>query len=231
MVCFICNSPLDSHVRRRSRKSSLTPPRYFILTQCCSCRPPPNPIILPLCFGERILHIMLLPITCCCQCGNDARTNVGKFWGFVDPQDYIEARFVAAKSASFSKDSAPVQPALEHFMDVLRLCGSDEMGVRGIVPSPMLLLGQEQECYDFLKWCDIMNGDETYNPSNMTSHYINIRGANAFEPLEVFLAGDIRSLSHVVVLTMLKMRFCLHLDSLKVQPVNSDRGRILALMR
>lgn len=45
-----------------------------------------------------------------------------------------------------------VREALEHMQDMLRLCRSDNMGLRDIVPTMMLRLDLDQECYDFVKW-------------------------------------------------------------------------------
>ena len=58
---------------------------------------------------------------------------------------------------------AAVSAALDHLLDMLRLCRGDNMGVRDSVPALYLRLGREQECYDFIKWWATMGEQSNYD--------------------------------------------------------------------
>jgi len=75
----------------------------------------------------------------------------------------MRARFAAADALLKANTAVSVANALEHFKDMLRLCRSDNLAVRHVVPVLMLRLGQEQECYDFLKWWAITGKDEEHD--------------------------------------------------------------------
>lgn len=98
---------------------------------------------------------------------------------------------------------------LEHFTDMLRLNRIDNQGVRDIVPHLMLRLGREQECYDFLKWFATTGKRRDYDWSDTTLPYLDIRGADFFEWIDIFVQ-DV-SLSHLVAVTLLKLRVFLDL--------------------
>ncbi|ELQ43941.1 hypothetical protein OOU_Y34scaffold00119g4 [Pyricularia oryzae Y34] len=101
-------------------------------------------------------------------------TQVGRFWGIVETRDYMMTRFVAAKAILRVNNVDAVEKALSHLKDMLRLCRSDNLGMRDIVPFLHLRLGQEQECYDFLKsW--LVDGSDGRKPNT------DIRDADAFE--------------------------------------------------
>ncbi len=94
----------------------------------------------------------------------DVFTNgVGRFWGLYGTRPYMRARFAAADALLKVNTKTAVEQALEHFTDMLRLCRSDNMGVRDIIPHLLLRLGREQECYDFLKWWAIIDDKDHYD--------------------------------------------------------------------
>ncbi|KAK3290992.1 uncharacterized protein B0H64DRAFT_411105 [Chaetomium fimeti] len=131
-------------------------------------------------------------------------SSVGRFWGILGTRDYMRARFNAADALLKVGTVAAVEKALDHLTDMLRLCRSDNMGVRDIIPSVLLRLGREQECYDFLKWWATVD-HETYDWGNMDLPYLDTKGANVFEAVDPSLGG----LSHLVALTLLKLRLLL----------------------
>ncbi|KAI7918142.1 hypothetical protein M0657_006644 [Pyricularia oryzae] len=107
-------------------------------------------------------------------------TQVGRFWGIVETRDYMMTRFVAAKAILRVNNVDAVEKALSHLKDMLRLCRSDNLGMRDIVPFLHLRLGQEQECYDFLKsW--LVDGSDGRKPNT------DIRDADAFEYVDGFI--------------------------------------------
>lgn len=136
---------------------------------------------------------------------------VGRFWGILDTRDYMRARFSAADALLKVDTTAAVEKALAHFTDMLRLSRSDNMGVRDLVPSLMLRLGREQECYDFIKWYALIDLDGKYDWGNPSLPYLDIHGADPFEPVDTICAGN-ASLTHLAVLTLLKVRLHLDLD-------------------
>ena len=127
-------------------------------------------------------------------------TGVGKFWGYSETRSYMRARFAAADKLLKVDTGAAIEKALAHFMDMLRLDKSDSLSVRNIVPGLLLRLEREQQCYDFLKQWALMD-------------HIGVRGANAFEPIDVFCSEDC-SLSHLAILTLLKLRLFLDLEQI-----------------
>lgn len=130
-------------------------------------------------------------------------TGVGKFWGIYGTRDYMRARFAAADALLQVDTVAAVEKSLEHFTDMLRLCRSDNLGVRDAIPPLLLRLGREQECYDFLKWWATV--DDNYDWANPALPYLDIENANAFESFD----WPREKLAHLVTVTLLKLRLLL----------------------
>ncbi|KIW62237.1 hypothetical protein PV04_10432 [Phialophora macrospora] len=82
---------------------------------------------------------------------NAFETNVGHFWSTLNTRDYMRARFELADTIRRLGTLDGVTEALDHMRDMLRLCRSDNMGIRHLVPAMMLQLDQDGECYDFVK--------------------------------------------------------------------------------
>ncbi|KAK9774581.1 putative MYND-type zinc finger protein samB [Seiridium cardinale] len=142
-------------------------------------------------------------------------TRVGHFWGILGTRDYMRARHTAADALLKADTMSAVECALDHFTGMLRLCRSDNLGVRDAIPALLLRLGREQECYDFLKWWATIDKDDSYDWSDVTQPYLDIHGANAFEGIDV-LSSHL-SLSHLVSLTLLKLRLWLGLSPFEVE--------------
>ncbi|KAK0719115.1 hypothetical protein B0H67DRAFT_642499 [Lasiosphaeris hirsuta] len=140
-------------------------------------------------------------------------TSVGQFWGILDTRNYMRARFAAADALLKVETRVAVKRALGHFMEMLRLCRADNLGVRDIVPTLLLRLGREQECYDFLKWWATADVDGKHRWGDTTLPYLDIYGADAFEPIEPFLPEHGLSLSQLAMLTLLKLRLYLDLEA------------------
>lgn len=135
---------------------------------------------------------------------------VGKFWDVLDTRDYMRARFAVVQALLKVDTARAVEQALEHLNDMLRLCRSDNLGVRDIVPDLLLRLGREQECYDFIKWWATWGGG-SHDLSDVTLPYLDIQGADVFESIDA--VGKHLSLSHLVSLTLLKLRLYLDLEA------------------
>ena len=139
-------------------------------------------------------------------------TAVGKFWGIYGTRDYMRARFEAVDALLRLDTVAAVEQAVEHLTDMLRLNRSDNMGLRDIVPNLLLRLDREQDCYDFLKWWANFDNDGGYDWTDVTLPYLNIRDADAFEPINALSLRQL-SLSQLVALTLLKLRLFLDLSA------------------
>ncbi|KAJ5143094.1 uncharacterized protein N7515_001881 [Penicillium bovifimosum] len=145
----------------------------------------------------------------------DPFTNgVGHFWGLYDTRDYMRARFALVDAMTKINSTESVEAQLGHLMDMLRLCRSDNMGVRDLVPALMLRLNKDQECYDFIKWWFIVGDDSHFDWGDMSLPYLDIKDADVFEPVDRF-RGQFRDLSHLSSLTLLKIKLLLDLSRLE----------------
>ncbi|KAF6810577.1 MYND finger [Colletotrichum sojae] len=117
--------------------------------------------------------------------------SVGRFWGIMETRDYMRARYGYVEALLAHNTVDGVERAVEHQLDMLRLCRSDNMGIRGVAPHLLLRLGRDQEAYDFLKWW------------------------NAFEKVEGFFDSRYGSLNHKLVATLLKIRLWLELRDVR----------------
>ncbi|KAI1270864.1 hypothetical protein F5Y07DRAFT_384913 [Xylaria sp. FL0933] len=156
--------------------------------------------------------------------GDVFETGVGRFWGLVETRPYMKARFHAADALLDIETTNAVEKSLAHFQDMLRLCRSDNMGVRDSIPGLLVRLGREQECYDFLKWWAVVDDEHHYNGrynwGDRCLPYLDIRGADAFEA--VYASARRLSLSQLVILTLVKVR--LYLDVEAYDPQYMDIG-------
>ncbi|PHH88599.1 hypothetical protein CDD83_7326 [Cordyceps sp. RAO-2017] len=149
-------------------------------------------------------------------------TAVGHFWGILDTRPYMRARygFVDALLLSYGTAGGPVdvvQTALNHLLDMLRLCRSDNMGVRDLIPALYIRLGRDQEAYDFVKWYATSGQDPEYDWGDMELPFLDVKDADLLEePHENFLNEKwMSSLSHTVALMLLKVRVLLDLQAVQ----------------
>jgi hypothetical protein len=136
---------------------------------------------------------------------------VGRFWGIMETHDYMRARYAAADAMLAFDTRVAVEKALDHFLDMCRLCRGDNLGIRYIIPAIFLRLGREQECYDFLNWWTTTGGRSDYNWGDPEEPYLDIRGADVLEDIEIF--HKVSDVFALVLLTLLKLRL---LNSLRM---------------
>lgn len=144
---------------------------------------------------------------------NPFENSVGHFWGILETRDYMRARFAHVEALLKINTFEAVRTALQHLEDMLRLCRGDNMGVRSLMPSLYIRLGRDQECYDFVKWWVVISEDSHYDWGNTDLPYLDIHGADAFEPVDKCRPRS--ELAHLVSLTLLKTRLLLDLRSLQ----------------
>lgn len=135
----------------------------------------------------------------------------------------MRARYAVVEALLKIKTYAAVEAAQGHVMDILRLCRSDNMGVRDLAPALDLRLGKDQECYDFCKWWATTGQEDSYDSGNLDSPYLDVKDADAFEPLPENLIGEWPSLSHSVAITLLKIRLLIDLRALQNSSVIGNR--------
>lgn len=138
-------------------------------------------------------------------------TQVGHFWGIYETRDYMRAKNELLTEFERMGNPEALQAALTHAMDCLRLCRSDNMGIRGLIPSMMIRLNKDQECYDFMKWWATSDPDGTYNWGDMSLPYLNIHGADATENISTWESLE---LNHNVAVTLVKCRAMLALKAM-----------------
>lgn len=131
--------------------------------------------------------------------------SVGDFWGIPQTRPYTQARASLANSMVSIDTVESAEAQLEHFMDMLRLCRNDNLGVRDIIPGLMLRLNKDQECCDFIKWW--ADADE-WSAKNW-----NKKHADAFEPVDG--SNNFYDLCHSVCLIALKIKLLLDLMRLQ----------------
>lgn len=150
-------------------------------------------------------------------------TCIGHFWGVMGTRDYMRARFALVEAIGMVNTRHSVEQRLEHLMDMLRLCHSDNMGVRDIVPGLLMRLGRDQKCYDFLKfWQEVFHGMHS-DHGDENGAFLHIRDADSFEDVDLF-CSKYTPLSYLVPLALLKTK--LLLDLLAVR--NSETSEISA---
>ncbi|KAI0408731.1 hypothetical protein F4802DRAFT_548839 [Xylaria palmicola] len=146
---------------------------------------------------------------------NAFETEAGLFWGLLNTRDYMRARYALVRQLTGLGTLDGVREALEHLLDMLRLCRSDNMGLRSIVPAVMLRLDHDQECYDFMKWWATCDPDGRYNWGDMTLPYLDISGADVLEDPGFFLR-KYPDLNHLVALLLLNLKLLIDVRNLKV---------------
>lgn len=148
----------------------------------------------------------------------------GHFWGILETRDYMRARFAHVEGLMKVKDYAAIDAALDHLLDMLRLCRSDNVGVRDLVPAMFLRLGKEQRCYDFCVWCATTCTESNYDWGNMDLPFLNVRNADVFEPDSGKFVRKYGHLSHVVAITLLKIRLFFKLRAYQDASLLSEKG-------
>ena len=146
---------------------------------------------------------------------NAFETSVGRFWGIWSTRDYMRARFALAGGNLLRLGTLDgVQEAYEHMWDMLRLCHSDNLGLRDIVPAIMLRLDLDQECYDFIKWWATCDPDGRYDWGDTTLPYLDLHGADVLENEHFF--DKYPDFNHVVAILLLKLKLLVDIRNLKV---------------
>lgn len=137
---------------------------------------------------------------------------VGHFWGIHETRPYMRARYGYIDALTKIKTRSAVQVAYDNTRDMLRLCRGDNMGVRDLIPSLLLRLGRDQDCYDFVKWYAQVRSD--YDWGDMDLPYLDVKDADVLENVERFIRAY-SPVCETVAVTLIKIRLFLELRTLK----------------
>jgi hypothetical protein len=144
---------------------------------------------------------------------NAFETHVGSFWGIEFARGYMIARFMLARDHLLRMGTRDgVQEALEHMRDMLRLSRRDHFCLQRMIPTLMLRLDLDQECYDFVKWWATTDSDGSYDWRDMTLPYLDIRGADVLED-PAYLVLDLDAL---IAVLLLKLKLLVDIRNLKI---------------
>ena len=135
---------------------------------------------------------------------NAFESNVGHFWGIHSTRDYMRARFDLADTVRRQGTLDGVTEGFEHLQDMMRLCRSDNMGLRDLIPSVMLQLDKDQECYDFIKWYQTEGQRSDYDWGNIDLPFLNVKDADVLEDVGYLQQkyGDVQQISAVMLLKL-----------------------------
>ncbi|KAI0506408.1 hypothetical protein F5B22DRAFT_624166 [Xylaria bambusicola] len=147
---------------------------------------------------------------------NAFETSVGHFWGILSTRDYMRARYALVSQLILLGTLDGVDESREHLQDMLRLCRSDNMGLRSVLPAILLRLDLDQECYDFIKWWETYP-DEHYDWGDTSLPYLDLRGADVLED-PTWITGHkfVGDLNYLVGLLILKLKILVDVRNLKV---------------
>ena len=129
----------------------------------------------------------------------------GHFWGILETRTYMRLRYALIEALLKVNTRDAVQAALDHALDMLRLCRTDNIGVRDRVPALYLRLGMDQAAYDFCTWYATEGSRRDYDWGDMDLGFLDVKDANIFEASMVHFLGchDANSL---IALTLIKIR-------------------------
>ncbi|KAL6910246.1 hypothetical protein GGI43DRAFT_5090 [Trichoderma evansii] len=153
---------------------------------------------------------------------NAFEEDVGNFWRIMATRPYMVARFDLAHIMldSYGTPGGPVdivQMILDHYLDMLRLSRSDDLGVREIIPGLYIRLGRDQDAYDFMKWYAAVDENPDYEWGNVDVPFLDTKDADVLEePLKrAWTVTSFLDLSHAVVLLLIKLRILLDLQAIQ----------------
>jgi len=127
----------------------------------------------------------------------------GRFWGILDTRDYMRGRYGLFLALVETNTQDSLHEALFHGRECLRLCRSDNVGIRDQVTEVMLRLDLSQDVYDLVMWYGTMGASLTYDWGNRSLPFLNVYNADVTEDLnETFLKN--LNLGHLIALAMVK---------------------------
>lgn len=117
----------------------------------------------------------------------------------------MRARIELVSTLEDIKTRASVKQRYDHIRDMQRLCRSDNMGLRGMVPSLLLQLDMDQDCYDYIKWWCTEGERVDYDWGDMDEPFLNLKNADVFEEVD-WVCRRYTNLSFIVAIMLLKIK-------------------------
>lgn len=149
----------------------------------------------------------------------------GHFWGILETRDYMRARVTVINCLVDMKTAQALEPALELALGNLRLCRSDNIGTRSMIPAFMSRMGgQDQQAYDLIKWYQTSGQDSHYDWGDMSLPYLNLHDEDLFESIDLVTDDDgFGELSFYSALVLIKFRLLSDLRSLEASTVIGEK--------
>jgi hypothetical protein len=124
---------------------------------------------------------------------------------FRDVWELYEARLALGKAYGGMGTKAPVTLQMEEYVEMVRLDRDrDDFGqIPSIIPGLMLRVGQDQRCYDYLRWWAWVYKSE--DPCDGEIPWLCMKKANAFEAMQK-IAARWSDLQQLVAFTILKVK-------------------------
>lgn len=141
--------------------------------------------------------------------------HAGHFWGILDTRTYMRARYALVEALLKIQTYTAVNAAHDHIMDMLRLCRSDNMGVRDLVPALKLRLGKDQECYDFCVWYATTGQEGDYDWGDLDLPFLDVVNADFLELVPENTLSKYGGLSHTVGMALLKIKLLFTVQALR----------------
>lgn len=133
---------------------------------------------------------------------------------------YIHSRVTFVYALLKFNTIQAVNTSLENLLDLLELCGVDGVGARDVIPGLLLRLDHDLDAYVFCKWWTQNN---EWDHDDIGTPYLDSKDANVFEDVKFLETST--SLSHLVAITLLKIRLMISLQNL--QRAKQEAGPLL----
>jgi hypothetical protein len=124
----------------------------------------------------------------------------------------MKARLALGKAYCAMETKTSVALQMEEYVEMVRLDRDDFAQLRSVIPGLMLRVGQDQRCYDYLKWWAWVYKSE--DPCDREIPWLCMKKANAFEDTKK-IAARWSDLQQLVAFTVLKVK--LLMDVMKLQ--------------
>ncbi|KAI0837245.1 hypothetical protein F5Y06DRAFT_271143 [Hypoxylon sp. FL0890] len=138
----------------------------------------------------------------------------GHFWTYLGTQPYMKKKYRLIESLLSIQTIDAIQAALDTSMYTVRLDRRDHLVLRSKIPSLMLQLNKDQECYDFVRWWYTCNPDGSYDWHDLSAPFLDTKNADVFEPCDLFI-NDTLNWAHIAAITLIKVRLLIDLESLQ----------------
>lgn len=126
----------------------------------------------------------------------------------------MRARFYLVDRLLQIKTFDAVKTAFDHTMDMFRLSRSDNLGLKFMAPALFLRLGNDQQCYEFLKWHATTGSRDDYDWGDMSEPFLNLRDENVFEAVNEF-TKEYADVAHAAALVLIKIKLLKEAQTLR----------------